>query len=353
MQLQDLGFDAWFQEKGAEMRISDHRVARVTAVDRERYLVRNENVEVPAELTGRLRYSAASTMDLPAVGDWVLVQLHNDDALAIIHSLFPRRSLLRRKSAGRKIEHQLIASNIDTAFIVQSCDVDFNLRRMDRYLVMINEGHIEPMILLSKSDLIRQDELGRRFAAIRSAGIDSTVIAFSNETGSGLDQVREVLQRGKTYCLLGSSGVGKTTLLNRLVGRNEFATDVVREHDGKGKHTTTRRQLIALDQGAMLIDTPGMRELANIGASDGIEESFPDIKDMAAECRFTDCTHTREDGCSVLMALERGELSEERYRSYLKLVRESEYHQMSYFEKRQKDKKLGRFIKSVMKHKRK
>ncbi len=353
MELLDLGFNGWFQQKLKELEKPGDSVARITAVDKDNYLVRNETGEVLAELTGRLMFSAESSIDFPTVGDWAFVQYYNSNTFAIIEDLLPRKSVLRRKASGKKVDYQMIASNIDVAFIMQSCDFNFNLRRLERYLVMVNDGNIEPMLLLSKSDLIGQEDLEQKILAVRSANFNGEIIAFSNETSSGLTQIQQVLKSGKTYCLLGSSGVGKTTLLNNLMGRDAFKTNLVREKDGKGKHTTTRRQLIVLEQGAMLIDTPGMRELANIGVSTGIDESFSDIFELSEECRFANCTHISEMGCSVLMALERGELSEGRYRSYLKLIKESEYHQMSYVEKRVKDRKFGQFIKSVMKDKKK
>jgi ribosome biogenesis GTPase len=349
MRLRDLGFDQWFQCRQEELQRPDCSVARITAVNRDSYLIRNENSEVLAELAGSLMFSAESSMDYPCVGDWAFVQYHNSDTFAIIHGLFPRKSFLRRKTPGKKIDYQAIAANIDVALIVQSCDFNFNLRRLERYLVMINEGQIEPILLLTKSDLVSPENLEQMILEVRQSNIHCRVIALSNITGSGLDQVRQLLETGRTYCLLGSSGVGKTTLLNHLVGRDLFETNTVRAKDGKGRHTTARRQLTVLDQGAMLIDTPGMRELGNIGVSTAIDETFTDIQELSKNCRFTDCTHTTETGCSLLMAIENGELSEERYRSYLKLLKESEYHQMSYVEKRKKDRKFGQFIKSAMK----
>lgn len=353
MELTDLGFDSWFHDKQEERHRPDLRVARVTAVDRDRYLVRSESGESHAELSGRLMFSTESAMDLPAVGDWALVQYHDSDSLAIIHDLLPRKSILRRKSPGKKVDYQVIASNIDVAFVVQSCEFDFNLRRLDRYLVMIREGRIKPMILLSKSDLISESDLQTRLGEIGQAGIGAETIALSNKTGSGLGDVQRALERGRTYCLLGSSGVGKTTLLNHLMGREAFETNEVREKDGKGRHTTARRELVVLDTGAMVIDNPGMRELGVIGVESGLDESFADILRLSERCRFRDCTHAKEKDCSVLEAIGTGELSKERYQSYLKLMRESEHHRMSYSEKRKKDRKFGQLIKSVMKHKRK
>ena len=328
----------------------DCTVARVTAVHKDSYLVRNTNSEVLAELAGSFIYSAESSIDLPAVGDWVLVQFHNDDTLAIIQGLLPRKSFLRRKTPGKKIDYQLIAVNIDSALIVQACDLDFNLRRLERYLVMVNEGHIEPILLLTKSDLVSQEKLEQRISELRQANIKCKVLPLSNVTGFGVDAVRHLLEPCKTYCLVGSSGVGKTTLLNHLIGRDLFETNTVRARDGKGKHTTSQRQLIVLDQGAMLIDTPGMRELGNIGVSSGLEESFADIWSLSKTCRFANCTHTREIGCALLAAIENNTLHADRYQSYLKLMKESEYHELSYSEKRKKDRKFGQFIKSEMKH---
>jgi ribosome biogenesis GTPase / thiamine phosphate phosphatase len=353
LHLKELGFDDWFRDRQEEHREFEHSVARVTAVDRARYLVRNEFGEVSAEATGKLLYSANSSVDLPCVGDWVSVQYHDANTLAIIHARFPRKSVLQRKSAGKKIEYQLIASNIDVAFIVQSCEFDFNLRRLERYLAMVNEGRIKPVILLSKTDLISLQDLELRISEIGKAGFEGEVITLSNMTERGLDQVRRTLKKGKTYCLVGSSGVGKTTLLNNLIGRLVFETREIRQKDGKGRHATTRRQLIVLDNGAMVIDNPGMRELGAIDISTGMDESFPDILELSGDCHFRNCTHIAEAGCSIRMAIESGELSEERYQSYLKLMNESDYHQMSYAEKRQKDREFVRFVKSVMKHKKK
>ena len=348
MDLADLGFEEWFQEKCEGIDQEAFGVARVTRVDRDRCLVRNEHGEIQAEPTGRLLFSAESSQDLPCVGDWVIVQYHNEGALAIIHDVLPRRTVLRRKSPGNDVEYQLIAANVDVALIMQSCDLDFNLRRMERYIVMVNEGHVEPIILLSKSDLVSHEDLNKRISEIRQAHIIARVIAFSNTTETGLGTVRQALQKRKTYCLIGSSGVGKTTLLNHLLGREIFETQPVRETDGRGRHTTARRQLTVLDCGALLLDTPGMRELGMMAARDSIDDSFSDIHELAGSCRFNDCTHTVERGCGILGAVQTGAVSEERYRSYMKLVKESAFHQMSYVERRRKEKKFGRMVKSTM-----
>jgi ribosome biogenesis GTPase len=348
MKLKDLGFDQWFETHFNALRQDGHDIARVSAVDRGSYLIKNELREIPAELAGKFYFRVESSVDLPCVGDWVTVQYHNDDTEAIIHGVFPRKTFLRRKCAGENVDFQLIAANIDIAFIVQSCHFDFNMKRLDRYLVMAADGHVKPIVILTKTDLISHSELEQKLAAIKQTGVISRVFALSNITGSGFDEFQQVLIPGKTYCLLGSSGVGKTTLINRLIGQNTFNTNAV-SGTGEGTHTTARRQLIFLNQGSMLIDTPGMRELGLLGVSDGVNQGFEDIIELSEKCHYANCSHTQETNCAVLTAVTNGELSEERYSSYMKLKKESEYHEMSYVDKRKKDRAFGRFIKSAKK----
>jgi ribosome biogenesis GTPase len=348
MKLIDIGFDPWFEAHVDAMRRENQGIARVTAVDRNSFRVMNELRELPAELAGKFSFHVESSVELPCVGDWVTVQYHNDGASAVIHGVFPRRTFLRRKRAGVEVDYQMIAANIDVAFIVQSCHFDFNLPRMTRYLVMAADGHVEPIVILAKTDLVAHDELQQTLAAIRHAGITTRVIALSNITGSGFDEFQQVLIPGRTYCLLGSSGVGKTTLINHLIGRAALDTKAV-SGTGEGTHTTARRQLILLDKGMMFIDTPGLRELGLLGARDGVRKGFGDISELSMACRYADCSHTRESGCAVLDAIASGELSQERYSSYLKLKKESDYHEMSYVDKRRKDRAFGRFLKTVKK----
>jgi len=353
MKLEDLGLSDWFKQRVQTPLKFEYNLARVTAVNKDNFLIRNEDTEIPAEVTGKLMYGAESNLDLPAVGDWVYVQYFDDATFAIIHKILPRKSLLKRKVAGKKIEYQPIASNIDVAFIVQSTEFDFNLRRLERYLIMVNENNIKPVILMSKSDLIPAEDLDQQICEIKKMNPDCEIIAFSNKTGDGLEYIQKMIKHGKTYCLLGSSGVGKTTLINRLIGENIFATHDVREKDGKGRHVTARRQLIILEQGGLIIDTPGMRELGNIGVETGLKVTFKDIFNLAQNCHFKDCTHISEPGCSVINAVKNKELSEKRYQNYLKIRKESEYYEMSYLEKRSKEKQFGKFIKTAKKTKKK
>ena len=325
-------------------------IARVTAVDRDQYTVRNAESEVPAKLTGKAIYASASSVDQPCVGDWVSVRYHDSGAHASILEVLPRTSFLRRRKPGAKGEFQMIAVNIDLAFIVQSCHVDFNVRRLERYLLITSEGGIEPVILLTKSDLVSPVELEQLISRIRDAGIGARVIALSNVSGNGVDQVRELIEPGKTCCLLGSSGVGKTTLINSLVGDCDLTTSAV-SASGEGRHTTTRRQLIVLEQGGSLIDMPGMRELGMLGVSEGIDDSFSDIRAYSHKCRFADCTHTSEPGCAIREGIANEELDPEHFQNYLKLKKESEFHEMSNLEKRRKDRAFGKFVRSVKKGK--
>jgi ribosome biogenesis GTPase len=273
--------------------------------------------------------------------------------LGVIDEIFPRKTVLRRKTSGKKIEYQLIAANIDIAMIIQSLDSNYNLRRLERYLAMINEGNIQPLVLLSKSDLLSPSEVNEKISEIHTLMPDIKLLAFSNLHKSGIAKVKDIIESEKTYCFLGSSGVGKTTLLNNLIGKELYKTKPISDKTNKGKHATTSRQLHILKNGAMIVDTPGMRELGNIAVEAGLDQTFDEITSLTGQCRFNNCTHTNEDGCAILHALNNGTISQERFDSYQKMHRESTYYNMSYLEKRKKDKKFGKLYKSIMKHKKK
>ncbi len=347
--LEHIGFDKWFRDKLDLSKLNNFQLGRVTTVYGESYLITDGKREVTAEITGKLMFSADSPLDFPTVGDWCLVQNLGEDSLAIIHEVIERKSILKRKRAGKSVEFQSIAANIDCALIVQSLDSDYSIRRFERYLVMAREGNIQPVFLLSKSDLLSESEIIQKKEEIRQSNPDVQVIAFSNKIGTNLDEIKGLLLAGKTFCLIGSSGVGKTSLLNKLIGEDRFATKDVREKDQKGKHTTTNRQLLMLENGSMIIDTPGMRELGNIAVETAIEETFDEITELETSCRFSNCSHKQENGCAILEALEQGVFSRDRYQNYLKMRQESERNDATYAEKRKKNKKLSKLYRSVQK----
>ena len=351
MNVEKSGFNKWFQDRTDPAKLANFRIARVVTVNKNSYVINKGGDDVYAEIIGKLMFNANTPLDYPATGDWVYAQFFDKDTFAVIHEIFPRRSLLKRKTSGKKIEFQLIAANIDTAMIIQSLDTDYNIRRLERYLVMINESNIHPVMLLSKSDLLTPDKTEVKIADILKLMPGIHVTAFSSKNDSGFDRINEMLITGRTYCLLGSSGVGKTTFLNNLMGEELFETKIVREKDGKGRHTTARRQLINLKNGAMVIDTPGIRELGNMEVETVISKTFNEITKLSDYCRYNDCTHTIEKGCAVLAAVEEGIISRGRYQNFVKMKKESIYHEMSYLEKKRKDTEFGKFYKSVMKYK--
>jgi ribosome biogenesis GTPase len=351
MDLLSLGYTSFFADyRPAEMQ-PDWIPARITSVHRESYTLHTGDAEISAELTGKFLFTAESPGDYPCTGDWVAIQRLDEGQFAVIHTLIPRKTVLKRKTPGKQVDYQMIAANIDEAMIIQSLDADYSLNRLDRYLVMVEEGGIEPAVLLSKSDLMEPDQVREAGKRIKDIHSGLAVIPFSNETGEGLAAVRERLKPGKTCCLLGSSGVGKTTLLNRLIGEEKFETSEVREKDSKGRHTTSARQLIILEGGSMIIDTPGMRELGTLNAETGFDSVFQDIEDLATDCRYADCTHTHEKGCAVSEAVAKGMIPRKRYENFLRMQREAAHYSRSYLEKRQRDKSFGKMVKAVKEEK--
>lgn len=350
-EIKKLGFDNWFNEKLEETKLNDFQIARVISVNKNSFIISNGKNDIYAELTGKFLFNSESSLDFPTVGDWVYIQIFDEESLAIIHDIIPRKSLLKRKTAGKKVDYQLIAANIDIAIIMQALDANYNLRRLERYLVMINESNITPVIFLSKSDLAGSDEIENMKNEIRKIIPGIEIISFSNNSQQDIEKIKPLFQPSKTYCLLGSSGVGKTTLINNLIDKEMFETKPIREQDGRGRHTTTRRELVLMDNGAIVIDNPGMRELGMISTESGLDNTFAEISELADQCRYKDCTHTVEKGCAVLNAVEKGEISEDRYKNYIKIYKESEFHEMSYLEKRQKDKQFGKFMHNYFKDK--
>ena len=349
--LESIGYSDWFKSREHDEKSAAHGVARIVSVHKDSYTVTNGGEDIFAELSGNLLYCSESASELPTTGDWVYADFYDDDTHAIIYGVFPRKTLLKRKTAGKLVDFQLIAANIDVAFIIQSLNDNFNLRRLERYLVMVNESGIEPVILLSKCDLVPKEEVDEIKENVLGIAPQTTVMEFSNLNRENIDSVANSLKSGSSYCLLGSSGVGKTTLLNSLIGNDKFETLSVSKIQSKGRHTTTSRQLVRLESGAMIIDTPGMRELGNMSVDDGLDETFSEILELSQSCKFSNCSHTNEKGCEILAAIKAGDLSEQRYLNYLKMKKESEFNQMSYLEKRKKDKSLGKLIKSTIKNK--
>jgi ribosome biogenesis GTPase len=317
--LNALGWDESFAETFEPHARAGLVPGRVAVQHRGAYDVLTAEGELRCDVAGRLYDEAASPADLPAVGDWVAVAARPEEGAGTVQAVLPRRTKFSRKTAWQASEEQVLAANVDVALIVTSLNEDLSLRRLERYLTLAWESSASPVLVLTKADLA--DDVPAAVAAVESVAFGAPVIAVSNVTGEGLDELRVHLRPGVTAALLGSSGVGKSTLVNKLVGEELLETREIRD-DGKGRHTTTRRELIQLPGGALVIDTPGMREVQLWIADDGLEEAFSDVTELFEHCRFSDCAHSSEPGCAVKEALADGTLTPERWESYLKLERE-------------------------------
>jgi len=297
-----------------------------------------------------LRFSAIKRADFPAVGDWVAISEYDNDKV-LIHSVFPRNTILERQSIGKQSEKQIIATNIDYAFIVQAVDRDFNINRIERYLTISNTSNVKPIIILNKIDLINDSELTELITTVQERIKQVPIIAISNEFKEEIGKLKEIMEKGKTYCLLGSSGVGKSTLLNNLSGKQLMKTDAISESSNRGRHVTSHRELHILKNGGIIIDNPGMREVGIADSTGGLEVTFETIAELSKSCKFKDCTHTTETGCAVVSAVENGEIDKSSYENYLKMEREKEHFESTVAEKRKKDKDFGKMIKNHKKNK--
>ena len=348
MKLEDLGYNDEFEKLRNENNLNDFAIGRVIAEHKERYIVKTEKGELEAEITGNLRFSSKSRKDFPAVGDWVALTIY-DSEFSIIHSILSRFSVISRQAVGKFGEIQIIATNIDYALLVQAVDRDFNINRLERYLTICNSSKVSPIIVLSKIDLIDEHRTFEILENIKARIKNVPIIAISNESQDGYDKIKKIIEKGKTYCMLGSSGVGKSTLLNNLSGKSLMRTDAISQSTNKGRHVTSHRELIILENGGILVDNPGMREVGIADSTSGLEITFDMIIRLSQNCKFKDCTHTNEIGCSVIEAVEKGEIDEASYENYMKMEREKTHFDSSVVERRKKDKGFGKMIKNYKK----
>jgi ribosome biogenesis GTPase len=348
MTLEDLGYNDKLEILRNVNNLKEFEIGRVISEHKERYIVKTEKGEFEAEITGNLRFSSKSREDFPAVGDWVAITIHDSD-FSIIHSIFPRFSVISRQDVGKFGEIQIIATNIDYALLVQAADRDFNINRLERYLIICNSSKVSPILVLTKIDLIDERRTFEILEKIKARINNVPIIAISNESQDGYDKIKAIIKKGKTYCMLGSSGVGKSTLLNNLSGKSIMRTDTISHSTNKGKHITSHRELIILENGGILVDNPGMREVGIADSTIGLEITFDMIVRLSQNCRFKDCTHTNEIDCSVIEAVEKGELDRASYENYLKLEREKAHFESSVVERRKRDKEFGKMIKNYKK----
>lgn len=363
MTLEDLGYNLFFEEKRKELGLSCFSVARVITEHKGAYHVKNSEGEYWATITGKHIFRASSRIDYPVVGDWVAIEVidHSDKSAstttrtlnrAIIRGILPRATTIKRTYKGAE---QPIATNIDTAFIIQSVDRDYSLNRFERYCAIAQDGGVQPIIVLNKIDLLPEKDLQEKLSELTKRFPAIDVILTSTLSDRGLDELRARITTGKTYCFLGSSGVGKSTLINKLLKNDTIKTEDISSYSGRGKHITTSRHMYVLSEDGstvtrgMVIDNPGMREVGIGNARAGVDSFFDHITAEAHECRYVDCTHTHEPGCAVVAAVTAGTLDQKQYANYITLKKEAAHYDMNDFEKREKNKQFGKFIKKAKK----
>jgi ribosome biogenesis GTPase len=320
MNLEQLGWNAGWEARFLPYAAEGLAPGRVAIEYKGAYRIHTAAGEIAGELAGRLRLRAERRQELPSTGDFVALRLPDGDGPAIVQAVLPRRTVFMRQPAGDRPDGQVIAANIDVVFIMTACDRDLNPRRLERYLALVWEGGADPVVVLNKAD--QSEHVEEMLAEVRAVAMGVPVHAISALTGDGFEAIQPYLTSGVTIGFVGSSGVGKSTLLNRLLGQHVQPTRELRAQDSRGRHTTTSRQLFILPRGGIIIDTPGMRELQLLNAEDGVGAVFADIEALAASCRFADCRHQHEPGCGVREAIDRGELSADRLAAYEKLAAE-------------------------------
>jgi len=322
-QLYQLGWDDFFQGEFDQINPGSWAPVRVVRENRGQYIITDGVTKSPAQLAGSFRMHSHDSNQIPTVGDWVCVQGELSGDLVIIHALIPRRTLIERQVAGDESRSQLMAANIDTLFLVSGLDAEFNLNRIQRYLTLAGNSGAQPVIILNKSDLCQ--DLPGALQSIEAIAPNVAVHTISAISETSMECILPYVEPGQTVAMLGSSGVGKSTLANALLGEARLLTQSNRDADGKGRHTTTWRELIPLPRGGNLIDLPGMRELQLTGDEEGLKQVFEDIELLAEQCRFRNCRHEGEPGCAIDAAIEEGELDGARYEQYLKMKRETEF----------------------------
>lgn len=348
MTLTDLGLTDEIAAYIKDNNLSDFSVGRVTQEHKERYVVSTGENEYDAEITGNLRFSAFSRADFPSVGDWVTMTIYDSD-LAIIHKILPRKTVLERQTVGKFGEKQIISANIDVAFIIQSIDNNFNINRLERYLTICYSADIEPVLVISKIDLATEIDILNATKKLEIRDKKVKYILLSNLTQKGLDQILEVLQKGKTYCVVGSSGVGKSTLINNLLRKNILKTGQISQSTNKGRHITAQRELFVLENGGIIIDTPGMKELGMTDNTEGIKTTFQEIHDLSLKCKYTDCKHIDETGCAVIEAINNGSIDKDSFDNFVKIQNEQKRFQTTIVEKHKRDKAFGKIMKNYKK----